>query len=125
MNEKADITLSWNEGGKLVVTPDPFVLRKDATWIRIYNDSDTEIELNLKEAPVDEDALRIAARAFASITVKRSVSEGLYGYEVSVAPPVRRSAALEASPRIMVAEASPKIIVEASPKIIAEGASHA
>jgi hypothetical protein len=120
MDEKADITLSRDQAGRLLVKPDPFVLPTGATRIRIRNDSDTDLELDLKEAPVEEDVVRMAARALESITLKRSVAEGRYGYEVRVAPAARRGAAAEGSPKIIV-EASPKIIVEASPKIIAEG----
>ena len=116
MDEKVDITLSRNQGGRLLVKPDPFVLPKGATRIRIRNDSDTDLELDLTEAPVDEDVVRIAAKALESITLKRSAPEGRYGYEVRISP---RRAALEGSPKIIV-EASPKIIVEASPKIIVE-----
>jgi hypothetical protein len=119
MNQKADITFHQDEGGGFVAVPNPFVLEKDVTRIRIGNDSPTDIQLNLREAPVEEDELRIGARAVESVTVKRTVSEGQYGYGVSAVPPVRRHGGLEASPKIIV-EASPKIIAEASPKIIVE-----
>ena len=119
MDEKADITLSRDQAGRLLVKPDPFVLPKGAARIRVRNDSDTDLELDLKDAPVDEDVVRIAARALESVTVKRSASEGRYGYEVRAAS---RRAAAEGSPKIIV-EASPKIIVEASPKIITERSS--
>lgn len=110
MDEKVDITLSRDQGGRLLVKPDPFVLPKGATRIRIRNDSDTDLELDVTEAPVEENVVRIAARALESVTVKRSASEGRYGYEVRAAP---RRAAVEGSPKIIV-EATPMIITERS-----------
>jgi hypothetical protein len=121
MSKKADIAISRGEGDKLVVTPDPFVLRKGVTQIRIRNDSDTDVQLDLREVPVKQGELRIAAGATASVPVKRTLPKGPYSYGVSAAPPVHRRDT-EASPKI-IAESSPKIIVEASPKIIVEGST--
>jgi hypothetical protein len=119
MSEKADITFRRKKGGGLVAVPDPFVLQKQVTRIRIHNDSDTDIRLDLKDAPVKEDELRIGAGAVASVTVKRSVPAGQYDYGAGAAPPARRGR-LEGSPKIVL-EASPKIVVEASPKVLVEG----
>ena len=104
MSEKVDITLSRDKGGNLVVTPDPFVLKKGVTEIRIRNDYGTDIQLNLKQTLVEE--LRIAARGIESITVERAGR--LYSYTASPVASVRRR------------EASPKPILEASPKVIVE-----
>jgi len=115
MSEKADITFSRDKGGNYVATPDPFVLKKGVTRIWIRNESDTDIQINLGEFPVEENELRIAARAAKVVTVKGTVKGGQYSYGASAAPPVHRQSGLEASPKI-IAEASPKIIVECSSK---------
>ena len=125
MSEQADITFRRDEGGGLVAVPDRFVLEKHVTRIRIRNDSDTEIGLDLKDAPVEEDEVKIGAGAVASVTVKRAVPAGQYGYGVSAAPSVSRHGLLEGSPKVraeavIIVESSPKIVAEGSPKIVAE-----
>jgi len=114
MSEKCDITFYQDKSGRFVAHPNPFVLRKEAHEIRIRNSSDTEIQVHLQDAPVEEDELWIASRGIGSAKVRPSVAEGLYELEASAAAPSRRQGSR--------AEASPKIIVEASPKIIVETA---
>jgi hypothetical protein len=135
MSNEATITFSREKDGALRTHPDPLILKEDTRRIRLFNQMNAPIRVELGRHLVDQEPPEIAPQDAKTVTLKRDPTAGPHGLKVTLREEAETSPPesgayrqLEGSPKIkvegsftIIVEGSPKIKVEGSPKIIVEG----